>query len=32
METILIAFTFIVLTYAIAEFAARPQRDVWRSL
>jgi hypothetical protein len=32
METVIIVFSFAVLTFAISEFASRPQRDVWRSL
>jgi hypothetical protein len=32
METVLIIFSFAVLTFAVSEFAARPQRDIWRSL
>ncbi len=32
METLLILFSFSVLTFAIGEFGVRPQRDIWRSL
>ncbi len=31
METAII-FSFAMLAFAVSEFAARPERDVWRSL
>lgn len=32
MESVLILFTFAVLTFTLTEYAARPHRDIWRSL